>query len=411
MPGWGHYNRSRRSHVIVGTHKMLTGNYAAAYGAKLARVEVTPVYPITPQTHIMEKMAEFIENGELDAEFVSVESEHSALAVAIAAQATGARSFTATSAQGLLYMHENLFVASGLRLPIVMVLVNRALGAPNSIYPDLSDSLDQRDTGWIQVYVENAQEAHDMVVQAYRIAEDKRVLLPMAICFEGIIISHYMEPVEILDQEKVDNFLMPYLPEHVILDPDRPMSVGQIVMDDSYYMEYRYQQQEAMDRAKEVIQEVDEAFGQSFGRYYGGLLSTEMMEDAEVALLTLGSLASTARAVVNHLRNEDGISIGLVKLRMVRPFPDQELSELLSDTKVVVVLERDVSIGAGGIVYTELCRSLNGRNGPHLINYILGLGGRDVTFEDIKDIALLSCSERHTTTIDNPIRWYQVRGL
>ena len=165
--------------------KMLTGNYAAAHGARLARAEVVPVYPITPQTHIMEKMAEFIEKGELDAEFVPVESEHTAMAVAIAAQATGARTFTATSAQGLVYMHENLFVASGLRLPIVMAIVNRALGAPNTIYPDLSDSLDQRDTGWIQMYVENAQEAHDMIVQAYRVAENNQVLLPVAICFDA----------------------------------------------------------------------------------------------------------------------------------------------------------------------------------------------------------------------------------
>jgi pyruvate/2-oxoacid:ferredoxin oxidoreductase alpha subunit len=250
-----------------------------------------------------------------------------------------------------------------------------------------------------------------MVVQAYRIAEDRRVLLPMAICFEGIIISHYMEPVEILDQEKVDNFLMPYSPEHVVLDPDRPMSVGQIVMDDSYYTEYRYQQQEAMDRAKDVIQEVDENFGQITDRYYGGLFSTDMMENAEVALLTLGSLASTARAVVKHLRDENGISIGLIKLRIVRPFPDQELNQLLSDVKIVVVLERDISIGAGGIVYTELSRSLNDGSGPHIINYILGLGGRDVTFQDIKDIALLAVNERHATTIENPVRWHQVRGL
>ncbi|MCK4724025.1 MAG: pyruvate ferredoxin oxidoreductase, partial [Dehalococcoidia bacterium] len=287
---------------------------------------------------IMEKLAEFVESGELDAEFVPVESEHSALAVAIAAQATGARTFTATSAQGLVYMHENLFVASGIRLPIVMVLVNRALGAPNSIYPDLGDSLDQRDTGWIQMYVENAQEAHDMIIQAYRIAEDTRVLLPVAICFEGIIISHYMEPVEILDQQKVDRFLPPYHPEHVLLDPDRPMSIGQIVMDDSYYTEYRYQQQEAMDRAKVVIQEVDESFSEAFGRRYDGLLSTEKMEDAEVALLTLGSMASTARAVVSYLRNEKGIPVGLVKLRVVRPFPDQELRECLSNMKAVAVL-------------------------------------------------------------------------
>jgi len=390
---------------------MLTGNYAAANGVRLARAEVVAVYPITPQTPIMEKMAEFIQNGELDAEFVPVESEHSALAVVIAAQAAGARSFTASSSQGLVYMHENLFVASGLRLPIVMVIVNRALGAPNSIWPDINDSLDQRDTGWIQIYVENAQEAHDMAVQAYRIAEDKRVLLPVAICFEGIIISHFMEPVELLDQEKVDAFLPPYQPEHVILDPDNPMSVGQIVMDDSYYTEYRYQQQEAMDQALEVIEEVDKAFEHSFGRGYGGLISAEMIDDAEVVLLTLGSMASTARAVVSYLRDKEDIPIGLVKLRSVRPFPDQQLREMLSNARMVAVLERDVSVGAGGIIYTELSRSLQGLEQPNIVNYILGLGGRDITFEDIKAIALNVFEEKNLEKIANPVRWYQVRGL
>ncbi len=398
---------------MAGNRKMLTGNYAAAHGARLARVEVVPVYPITPQTHIMEKMAEFIERGELDAEFVPVESEHTAMAVAIAAQATGARTFTATSAQGLVYMHENLFVASGLRLPIVMAIVNRALGAPNTILPDLSDSLDQRDTGWIQIYVENAQEAHDMIIQAYRIAEDEQVLLPVAVCFEGIIISHYMEPVEILDQQKVDQFLRPYEPEHVILDPDRPMAVGQIVMDDSYYTEYRYQQQEAMDNAQRVIREVDEIFGDTFGRNYGGLIAADGMEDAEVALLTLGSLTSTARAVVKTLREEAGIPIGLIKLRAVRPFPDRELKKYLSDIKAVAVLERDVSIGAGGIIYTELARILNGDRGPRplLTNYILGLGGRDVTIEDIRKIGLNLYENRDSDVVPNPVRWSQVRGL
>lgn len=397
----------------MGTRKMLTGNYAAAYGARLARVEVAPVYPITPQTQIMEKLAEFIDKEELDAEFVSVESEHSAMAVAIAAQATGARTFTATSAQGLVYMHENLFVASGLRLPIVMVNVNRALGAPNTICPDLSDSLDQRDTGWIQSYVENAQEALDMIIQSFRIGEDKRVLLPVVVNFEGIIISHYMEPVEILDQDKVDQFLPPYQPDHVILDPDRPMSVGMIVMDDSYYTEYRYQQQEAMERSKEVIQEVDKHFGKTFGRTYGGLIMAEMMEDAEIALLTLGSMAATARSVVQDLREKKDIPIGLVKLRYVRPFPDQELKECLSKLKAIAVLERDISVGAGGIIYTELSRSLyDGIKGaPKLINYILGLGGRDVTFEEVKDIATTLYKERNMARIANPIRWYQVRGL
>jgi len=398
---------------MAGDRMMLTGNYAAAHGARLARAEVVPVYPITPQTHIMEKMAEFIEKGELDAEFVPVESEHTAMAVAIAAQATGARTFTATSAQGLVYMHENLFVASGLRLPIVMAIVNRALGAPNTIWPDLSDSLDQRDTGWIQIYVENAQEAHDMIVQAYWIAENKNVLLPVAVCFEGIIISHYMEPVEILDQQKVDQFIRPYEPEHVILDPERPMAVGQIVMDDSYYTEYRYQQQVAMDNALKVIPQADEAFCATFDRRYGGLLEADHMDDAEVALLTLGSLASTARTVVKTLREQAGIPIGLIKLRAVRPFPDQELKKYISGMKAVAVLERDVSVGGGGIVYTELSRIFNGERGPKplMINYILGLGGRDVTIEDIRKIGLKLYEDRDSDVISDPIRWSQVRGL
>ncbi len=390
---------------------MLTGNYACAFGVKLARAEVIPVYPITPQTHIMEKLADFVTHGELDAEFVPVESEHTAMAVAIAAQATGARTFTATSAQGLLYMHENLFVASGLRLPIVMAIVNRALGAPNSIFPDLSDALDQRDTGWVQFFVESAQEAYDMVVQAYRIAEDERVLLPVSISFEGLIISHYMEPVELMEQEKVDAFLPAYDPRHVLLHPDRVMSVGQVLMDDSYYMEYRYQQQQGMEQALKVIPQVDAAFGEVFGRRYGGLLQAEMVEDAEIVLVTVGSVASTARTVVRKMRKE-GQKAGLVKLRTLRPFPYRELRETLKNARCVAVLERDVSVGAGGVIYLDLSHCLNGlRDRPLLINYILGLGGRDITFEDVWKIAHDVYRERDQETIENPVRWYKVRGL
>jgi pyruvate ferredoxin oxidoreductase alpha subunit len=292
-----------------------------------------------------------------------------------------------------------------------MAVVNRALGAPNTICPDLSDSLDQRDTGWIQLYAENAQEVLDMIVQAYRIGEDKRVLLPVMICYEGLIISHYMEPVEFLDQEKVDVYLPPYSPDHVVLHPDRPMSLGLVVMDDTYYTEYRYQQQEAMDRAKAVIQEADKAFEKSFGRAYGGLFSAEMMDGAEVTLLTIGSMASTARYVVKQLREKEGLPIGLVKLRSVRPFPDQELRDLLSGMKAIAVLERDVSVGAAGIVYTELSRSLwNSDGSPRLINYITGLGGRDVTSDDLEKIILKVYEERNEP-VNNPVRWHQVRGL
>jgi len=396
----------------MATLKMLTGNYAAAYGAKLARVEVFPAFPISPQSPVMEKIAEFIENGELDAEFIPAESEHSVMAAAIAAEAMGARTFTATSAQGLLYMHENLFVASGIRLPVVMAIVNRTVGPPNTVLNDLSDSLDQRDTAWIQMYAENAQEVHDMIPQAYRIGEDPRVLLPVAVCYEGIIISHYMEPVEILDQEKVDRFLPPYRPTHAVLDPDRPMSLGQIVMDDTYITEIKYQQQEAMDRSKAVIQEVDEAFGNTFGRTYGGLFQTEGMEGAEVALLTLGSLASTVRAVVRQLREEDGLPIGFIKLRAFRPFPSQELRDSLSNMKAVAVLEKGVSIGAGGAVFLDVSHCFNRRDdNPLLIDYVLGLGGRDVTFEEVRNIALRLFEERAADSVENPIRWYQVRGL
>jgi pyruvate ferredoxin oxidoreductase alpha subunit len=292
-----------------------------------------------------------------------------------------------------------------------MAVVNRALGAPNTICPDLSDSLDQRDTGWIQLYAENAQEVLDLIVQAYRIGEDKRILLPVMICYEGLIISHYMEPVELLDQEKVDTYLPHYSPEHVVLHPDKPMSIGLVVMDDTYYTEYRYQQQEAMDRAKGVIQEADETFGKTFGRSYGGLFSAEMMDGAEVALLTLGSLASTARYVVKQLREKENLPVGLVKLRSVRPFPDQELRDLLGGMKAIAVLERDVSVGAAGIVYTEMSRSLwNNDGGPRLINYIIGLGGRDVTSDDIETIIKKVYEERNEA-VDDPVRWYQVRGL
>jgi len=396
----------------MGERLMLTGNYAAAHGARLARAEVTPVYPITPQSHIMEKLAEFVEHGELDAEFVAVESEHSAMAVAIAAQATGARTFTATSAQGLVYMHETLFVASGIRLPIVMAVVNRALGAPNTICPDLSDALDQRDTGWVLYFVESAQEALDTIVQAFRVAEDPRVLLPVMVSFEGLIVSHYMEPVELLDQEAVDAFLPTYRPEHVLLDPDRPMSVGQVLMDDSYYTEYRYQQQEAMDRALSVIGEVDELFGEVFGRRYGGLFEAEGVEDAEVVLLTIGSMAATVRQVVREMREREGLRIGIVKLRVVRPFPDRELRECLARVRSVAVLERDVSVGGAGVVYTELCRSLGPLDrAPGLVNYVLGLGGRDVTLDDVRQIARTVCQERDAAEVSRPVRWPQVRGL
>src|SRR4030042_3995752 len=247
---------------------MLTGNYAAAYGAKLARAEAIPVYPITPQTTVMEKIIELIQQGEIDAEYLPMESEHSVMAAAIAAEATGVRVFTSASSQGIAYINENLFAASGLRLPIVMALANRCITPPISIYPDHSDSLAQRDTGWIQFYVENAQEIIDTVIQSYRVAEHREVLLPVAVCYEGLIVSHFLEPVEIPDQRMVDQFLPPYEPEHVLLSPKKVMHLS-VYVNDQYFMEYKYQQQEAMENAKRIIKQIDQEFGEKFGRSYG----------------------------------------------------------------------------------------------------------------------------------------------
>lgn len=389
---------------------MLTGNYAAAFGAKLSRAEVVPVYPITPQTHIMEKMTEFISKGELDAEFIPVESEHSVMAAAIAAQATGARTFTASSSQGILYMHENLFVASGMRLPIVMVMANRAVAAPVTIYPDQLDSLAQRDTGWLQLYAENAQEIIDLIIQAYRIAEDERVLLPVAVCFEGLIISHFLEPVEVPSQKEVDHFLPPYEAKHVILHPDRPMHVG-IAANDVYYTEYRYQQEEAMEKAKEVILEVDKAFLDQFGRGYGGLVQSFMLEDAKVALMTMGSISGTARQVVRDLRRQ-GIKIGLIRLRSFRPFPTEQLQRIAGQLDLIAVLDRNVSIGLGGIVYSELATALYPlEKRPLLVNYILGLGGRDTTVENVMEITSNAINLSGLGEVKKPVRWIGVRGL
>jgi len=273
---------------------MLTGNYAAAYGAKYARVDVIPIYPITPQTSIIEKIVELIDKGELDADFVPAESEHSVMAIAVGAQATGARVFTASSAQGLVFMHENLFVASGCRLPMVMCMVCRSLGTPQGLGYDFGDALDQRDTSWVQIYVEDAQEIMDMTIQAYRIAEDKRVLLPVAIAYEGFAISHYLEPVTLPDQKKVDAFLPPYEPDRSLANVERPIQMG-IGDAGNLTTEIRYQQQVAMESAKQVIEEVDREYGEVFNRSYGGLIEEIMMDDAEVAILTMGSIVSTSR--------------------------------------------------------------------------------------------------------------------
>jgi len=389
---------------------MLTGNYAAAYGAKLARVDVIPVYPITPQTPILEKIIALIGEGELDAEYLPMESEHSVMAAAIAAEATGVRAFTSSTSQGLAYMHENLYVASGLRLPIVMAIPNRPIGPPQHLIGDHSDSLDQRDTGWIQYYVENAQEVVDTVVQAFKVAEHRDVLLPAMVCYEGFTISHFLEPVELPDQEMVDKFLPPYVPSHVVLDPDNVMRLH-VLTTDAYFMEYKYQLQEAMNNSKAVIKSVDEEFGIQTGRSYGGLLQPYLMEDAKIAIVSMGSLAGLSRKAVDLLRSE-GISAGCLKLRVFRPFPEEELRAQLANVKIVVVFDRAVSAGMGGIMYAEVAGSIfNLPTKPAMFNYVIGMGGRDIALADIANLVKEASIRTRQGVIMEPIRWVGVRGL
>ena len=332
------------------------------------------------------------------------------MAAAIAAEATGVRVFTASSSQGIAYMHENLFVASGLRLPIVMAIANRCIGPPISIYPDHSDSLAQRDTGWIQYYVENAQEIIDTVIQSYRVAENREVLLPVAVCYEGLIVSHFLEPVEIPDQRMVDQFLPPYEPEHVLLSPKKVMHLS-VYVSDQYFMEYKYQQQEAMENAKRIIKQMDREFGEKFGRSYGGLIQPYRMEDAEVAILAMGSNCGLARMAVDDLR-KDGIPLGSLKLRVFRPFPEEEIRAMTKNLKLLIVLDRDASIGMGGIVYSEVATSLYSmKSKPDLINYIVGLGGRVLTLPDLKSLIQEAVIRAKEGTISQPVRWVGVRGL
>jgi pyruvate/2-oxoacid:ferredoxin oxidoreductase alpha subunit len=389
---------------------MLTGNYAAAYGAKLARADAIPVYPITPQTTVMEKIIELITHGELDAEYLPMESEHSVMAAAIAAEATGARVFTASSSQGVAYMHENLFVASGLRLPVVMALANRCIGPPISIYPDHSDSLDQRDTGWIQYYVEDAQEVLDTIIQSYKVAENRRVLLPVAVCYEGLVISHFFEPVDLPAQRLVDEFLPPYHPEHVLLTPQKVMHLS-VTVNDRYFMEYKYQQQEAMENAKAAIRAADEEFGKKFGRAYGGLLQPYRTEDAEIGILSMGSLSGLCRMAVDELRRE-GIPAGSIKMRVFRPFPREELRAETKNLKLLIVIDRDASIGMGGILHAEIAGCLyNLAPKPIMVNYIVGLGGRVVTIKDLMELTKQALDRMNEGRIEEPTRWVGVRGL
>lgn len=373
--------------------KVISANKAIAEAVRLAKPKVVPVYPITPQTSISEYLAKFVADGDLKAEYIMVESEHSAISAAVGASGTGVRVFTATSSQGLALMHEILFAAAGLRNPIVMGNANRALSAPLSIWNDQQDSISQRDTGWMQFYAENAQEALDFILQAYKISENENVLLPSMVCVDGFILTHTVEPVDIPSQEMVDSFLPSYVPKYSYLDPKDPMSLGTFT-DTNYYMEARHDMELAMEGSKKVIREVNKEFKDIFGREYG-FVEEYMCDDAEIILIAMGSICGTIKNVIDNLRKE-GNKVGLLKLVVFRPFPKDVIYEAIKNADKVAVLDKNISFGIGGVLFNEIKAKMN----VDASGFIIGLGGRDVRPEDIRKIVDITRNSTDSDTIN-----------
>jgi len=363
----------------------LSGNEAVAYAMKQINPDVIGVFPITPSTEIPEYFAQYVANGEVNTEFVTVESEHSSMSVCIAAQAAGARSVCATSSCGLALMYEMLYVAASCRLPITLACVNRALSGPININNDHSDSMGARDSGWIQIYAENNQEAYDNFVMAFPIGEHPCVRLPVMTCMDGFITSHSVENIELLDTDVVRKFVGEYNPENYLLKKENPLAVGPYDVS-SYYMEHKVLQAEAMKAAKARILEVAEEFAKISGRHYG-LLEEYRMEDAEFALVLIGSSAGTAKAAVDKLR-AGGVKAGIVKIRVFRPFPGEELAKALAGTKAVAVMDKSEGFSAnGGPIFAETRSALYDLQvRPYLINIVYGLGGRDIKIEDFEKV-------------------------
>ncbi len=387
---------------------VMTGNYASAYGAKLSRAEVIAAYPITPQTSIVEKLAEFVATGELKAKFIPVESEHSAMAACIAAQTAGARTYTATSSHGLTLMHEVLMWASGARLPIVMTNVSRAMAPPWSVWVDHMDSIAQRDTGWLQFFCQSNQEVLDTTIMAYKICESAGVMLPAMIIEDAFILSHTSEPVEVPEQQLVDSFLPAYSPD-LKIEVGKARGFGSLVKPDQY-MEFRYKAMLAMKEAHDRILRVEQEFKHIFGREHGGLLERYRCDDAETVLVTAGSVAATAKDVVDALR-ANGHRVGLARIRAFRPFPHEEIRSLAGKVEGFAVLDRSYTFGAAGAMFTEVKASVYScQKRPVMKNYIAGLGGRDITpktleriFEDIQVIAKRGAEDE--------VEWIDVAGL
>jgi len=391
--------------------RLLDGNQAAAEGARLSRVQVIAAYPITPQTPLTEELSEFVESGDLKAEYIAVESEHSAMAVCTSASLVGARTFTATSAHGLAYMHEMLHWAAGARLPVVLACVNRALGAPWNILNDQQDSISQRDTGWIQLYARNNQEILDTIIQAYKIAET--VYIPVMVCYDGYVLSHTEMPVAVPSQQAVDKFLPSYKP-HTTLDPANPKNYNLVTLADPRvnaegvlchgYMELRYLLQEALQNSAKTITDIGKEFGELFGRDYSSMFWEDSMGDADIVIVAMGSLAMEATMARDMLRDE-GHKVGVLGLRVFRPFPKSALAKALEKARLVAVFDKNISYGSEGATCSEIKSALYGSKSKAVIrNFIVGLGGRDVKARELADAVrnTLSSAESGALNVEYP---------
>lgn len=391
---------------MMGERVPLPTNYAVAYAVKACDVDVVAAYPITPQSDVVERVAQFIADGEAQIEYIPVESEHSAMSACIGASAAGARVFTATSSQGLALMHECLFIASGMRLPIVMVNVNRTLSAPINIHVDYQDAMASRDCGWAQLYVSSAQEGYDTVIQAYRLAEQDDILIPVMICYDGYVLGHTYEAVFIHKDEDVISFV----PKRVkrVLDPKEPMSVGVFCMPD-YEYEFKYQLVDALGKVPDALKLVDKEFGEYFGRSYG-LYEEYRLEDAEFAIVTMGAIASTAKVAVDELRDE-GHKVGLFRPRLFRPSPAEDWRRVLSRLQALIVVDRAISFGstAGPLLFELLGAFMNEKEKPYFSNFIAGIGGRDVSVQDLKAMFNKAIEGFRSGRLEKACEYYGVR--
>lgn len=386
----------------------LSGNEAVATAMKQINPDVVAAFPITPSTEIPQYFSTFVANGSVDTEFVAVESEHSAMSACIGAESAGSRAMTATSANGLSLMWEMIYIASSLRLPIVLNLVNRAVSGPLNIHCDHSDAMGVRDSGWVMLFSENNQEAYDNNLMAHRIAENENVQLPVMICQDGFITSHSIENIELEEDSEVKKFVGEYKPEHYLLNKKEPIAVGPLDLQ-AYLFEHKAQQSEAMKAAKQVILDVSKEFENWTGRSYG-LFEEYKLDDAEIAIVCMNSTAGTAKAVIDDLRN-NGVKAGLLKIRVYRPFPSEEVAKALANLKAIAVLDRADSLNAiGGALFEDVVSSMYVEkiNVP-TVNYIYGIGGRDTTENDIKSVYTDLTEIVKTGKIDNPYRYLGLR--